>query len=722
MVCERHTTSKLHSFEQLQQGQVQTFGFRGEALASISHVSRLTITTLPKSSETAVAYRAQYIDGKRVSEIKSVAGTPGTTITIEDLFYNSQLRRKAFKNSQRSFAEEYHRILEVVMRYAIHYPAVSFTCRKAGGGSTADLTTRPKPGATPLDAIQTVFGATLARELMHLLHEDEALQVKMDGYISNTNFHQPKSTFILFINHRLVESNCIKKAVEQSYATLVPKSAHPFVYLALELNPKNVDINVHPTKREVHFLDEEEITQVLCQQVSQLLSSASSGRSFSIPVLKPPPISLSGAPVSTPKPVPSSSQGTENFRSSSNKNANTVTRNAFGFQSSHSKAKIPEHKLIRTSHKTQTLDTYGFTPVQARGSRPNVLSSTPAPSMARTPSVHSEPRSDATINVDVDAGMKRPVEFLQPQSSSSKVPKLNLPYELPPATPESGQEQSVTVAPITDPLQQITWRKVDQVERQKCELSSISNLLAQLKDQAHPELTQLLEKHIFVGVVDYSRALIQSGTRLYLVNYQALSEDVFYEIVLSEFDNLGQIQLDVPLDIKDLIQCAVTLASEYGLEITINSEENLKHLTRILTQNAEMLNDYFQIGITADGKLTKLPLVLKGYVPPVDKLPLFVTRLALEVDYSEEQVCLESVSREIALFYQLEPPSSFDPGSNMTDEGNVNISALDNQEWKWMVEHVLFKAMRKCVVSRDRIAEFTELAELSKLYQLFERC
>ena len=120
LVCERHTTSKISKFEDLE--SVQTFGFRGEALASISHVSHLSIISCKKGQ--AVAFNATYEDGKMKTNPKPSSGNLGTTITVEDLFYNTT-RRKTFGQP----SAEYKRILTLVGKYAIKNPTVNFICR-----------------------------------------------------------------------------------------------------------------------------------------------------------------------------------------------------------------------------------------------------------------------------------------------------------------------------------------------------------------------------------------------------------------------------------------------------------------------------------------------------------------------------------------------------------------------------------------------------------------
>ena len=123
LLCKRHATSKLRSFEDLE--KMSTYGFRGEALASISFVAQVTITTMTPGAKHAL--KALYCNGKLAEGgAKPCAGNPGTIVTVENLFYNVPARRKALKSS----SDEYSRILEVIQRYAVLRTDVSFTCRK----------------------------------------------------------------------------------------------------------------------------------------------------------------------------------------------------------------------------------------------------------------------------------------------------------------------------------------------------------------------------------------------------------------------------------------------------------------------------------------------------------------------------------------------------------------------------------------------------------------
>ncbi|KAF6229270.1 hypothetical protein HO133_007386 [Letharia lupina] len=301
ILCERFTTSKLKTFEDL--SSIGTYGFRGEALASISHIAHLTVTT--KTADSSCAWRAHYADGRLTpakpgqgTEPKPTAGRGGTQITVEDLFYNMASRRKAF----RSPSEEYAKILEIVGRYAVHCTGVAFSCKKHGESAMGIST---PSNASTVDSIRQIHGTTVANELIDFQISDGKWAFKASGWTSNANYHIKKTTLLLFINHRSVESSAIKKAIEQTYSAYLPKGGHPFIYLSLDIDPSRVDVNVHPTKREVNFLNEEEIIESICAEISTKLSQVDTSRTFTtqslLPSAKTPVPTLSKTRAETPK-------------------------------------------------------------------------------------------------------------------------------------------------------------------------------------------------------------------------------------------------------------------------------------------------------------------------------------------------------------------------------------------------------------------------------------
>ncbi|KEY74175.1 hypothetical protein S7711_00335 [Stachybotrys chartarum IBT 7711] len=314
ILCERHTTSKITAFEDL--SSIATYGFRGEALASISHIAHLTVTTKTKNSP--LAWRAHYLDGRlapakpgQPAEPKGVAGRPGTQILVEDLFFNMPTRRRAF----RSAADEFNKIIDMVGRYAIHCEGVGFTCKKAGESSHS--LSVPSQAST-IERVRQIYGGSVANELINFNTADDRWEFKAHGLVTNANYNIKKTTLLLFINHRSVESTGLKKAVEQTYAAYLPKGGHPFVYLSLEINPARVDVNVHPTKREVHFLNEDEIIQAICGTIEEELAAVDTSRTFMTQTLLP------GA-----KPIDSSPQpSNDGTTSKSNVTSKRTRRNS----------------------------------------------------------------------------------------------------------------------------------------------------------------------------------------------------------------------------------------------------------------------------------------------------------------------------------------------------------------------------------------------------------
>ncbi|KAH7395177.1 histidine kinase-like ATPase [Phaeosphaeria sp. MPI-PUGE-AT-0046c] len=301
ILCERFTTSKLKAFEDLT--AIGTYGFRGEALASISHIAHLRVTT--RTKESSCAWEAHYADGKLTSpkpgqsaEPKPKAGRQGTQITVEDLFYNVPSRRRAFRSS----SEEYAKILDLVGKYAVHCLGVSFSCKKAGDNSGSSVSV--PASATIKDRIRQLHGSAVANELVSMKSEDDRWGFKCEGWISTANYSAKRTTMLLFINHRSVESAVIKKSVEQTYATFLPKGGHPFFYLSLDIEPARVDVNVHPTKREVHFLNEDEIVAMICDEIASSLSKVDTSRSFMTQSLLSNPKGPFATPMKAVAPIP----------------------------------------------------------------------------------------------------------------------------------------------------------------------------------------------------------------------------------------------------------------------------------------------------------------------------------------------------------------------------------------------------------------------------------
>lgn len=630
ILCERHTTSKIVAFEDLT--AISTYGFRGEALASISHIAHLTVTT--KTKDSALAWRANYLDGKLVpskpgqpAEPKGVAGRPGTQITVEDLFFSIPTRRKAF----RSYADEYNKIIDMVGRYAIHSDGVGFTCKKAGESSTS---LSIPASASTTDRIRQIYGGSVANELVEVSASDERWGFKATAIVTNANYHIKKTTLVLFINHRAVESSNIKKAIEQVYAAFLPKGGHPFVYLSLDIDPSRVDVNVHPTKREVHFLNEDEIIQEICNEVSEALTAVDTSRTFKTQTLIP------GA-----RPVDNTTRDGEPAVDTVLASGKRVRRNS--------------NDLVRTDTAERKI-TSMFTRTESG-----------------------------------EAG-----------GSSSRA-------EEPLAVPES-----------------VEYETVDR-DHVSCSLSSIKNLRAEVRENIHNELTEVFTTHTFVGIVDEQRRLaaIQGGVKLFLVDYGHTCFEYFYQLGLTDFGNMGTIRFSPPLDLKELL----TLAAEEektmlgASDAEFDTAAIVQRIMGQLIDKRQMLQEYFSFEISPAAELLSIPLLVKGYTPPMGKLPRFLLRLGPHVDWESEQACFETFLRELATFYVPEQlPAAPVPGASDEAAGEELHPEIRKrrQHVRWAVEHIFFPAFKARLVATRSLMDggILEVASLKGLYRVFERC
>eukprot|EP00917_Polyrhabdina_sp_WS-2016_P027579 GHVP01058795.1.p1 GENE.GHVP01058795.1~~GHVP01058795.1.p1 ORF type:complete len:662 (-),score=113.01 GHVP01058795.1:413-2398(-) len=283
VACHRFTTSKITTYEEMK--QISTFGFRGEALSSMSQVSRLSISS--RTPDSDVAFQCAYEEGDPVGQIFAAARGYGTTITIKEMFYNMPRRAKALESSY----EEYSRVLDVISSYAVQFPKISFSCKKKKStvcdvktseiGDTKDV----ERAELHRERISQIFGQKTSEELIFFEISKSPLKVLSHlqscyGFVSNPNFSHKKFFILLFVNNRLVEAPSLKRGIESSYQDLLPRGSFPWVYLSLWVDTESLDVNVHPTKRSVHFLEEELLSQFISDEVRRVLEESSESRVF----------------------------------------------------------------------------------------------------------------------------------------------------------------------------------------------------------------------------------------------------------------------------------------------------------------------------------------------------------------------------------------------------------------------------------------------------------
>jgi len=254
---ERHATSKIRTADDL--GAIATLGFRGEALPSIASVSRFTLRTRARGSDRATEIR---VLAGIVERVTTVAGPEGTSITVEDLFYNLPARRKFLKSDG---AETAH-VSKLMTQLALCHPGVGFTLLN-GGKRVLEC----PPAATLADRMYQVYGDR--PDLVPVTRENHG--VRLSGLVAALADTGPtRGPQHVFVNQRIVKDKTIAHAVLDAYQAASIRERSPEIHLFLEVPLDRIDVNVHPTKAEVRFADQSLIHEVVRRGVMDALGTA----------------------------------------------------------------------------------------------------------------------------------------------------------------------------------------------------------------------------------------------------------------------------------------------------------------------------------------------------------------------------------------------------------------------------------------------------------------
>ena len=299
MAVLRHATSKLTKAEDLL--SLNTLGFRGEALPSIASVSNFTLLTRPESEEFATSV---HIDGGENTEVTASGGSTGTTVIVENLFFNVPARRKFLK----TVSTEGRYISELLTRLALSRPDVRF---KLVNNDKEVLST---PGDGDLEhAIKALYGKNVAENLLEVSLNDP--KVRVSGFIGKpTLLKGTRQWQTFFVNGRCIGSKMLSKAMDHAYQSQIPKSGFPFAVINITVDTASVDVNVHPQKSEIKFSDDSLIYKAMYKALTDALTKPMSAQKTQVTLLpdselnvfvKPQPqaVSVPVAPEPQVKPV-----------------------------------------------------------------------------------------------------------------------------------------------------------------------------------------------------------------------------------------------------------------------------------------------------------------------------------------------------------------------------------------------------------------------------------
>jgi DNA mismatch repair protein MutL len=904
LAAQRHATSKLSQYSDLE--SIGTFGFRGEALASISMVSRLSILSRTRNSK--VGYQLDYCNGQPTTNaVTPKPRMPGTTITVRDLFYNLPHRRLLRRGNNNTDAaannNEYPRIVRLVQCYAIHYPHIGFHVEKKTkqNKTIVDLHTTATSPTSRMDVSTTVttdtthhnnhhhqqqqqpqqqvkliaqlFGSGLQSQLLEISCEkfvsdleaeqeekkesshSKQLLFSCHGFITNPSFDSSTTTttskptsqlpsqsqtskttyqpLILFINHRLVDG-CMKlrKTLEDVYATYAISSSSTrkptFFYLSIAVPPETVDVNVHPTKREVTLLNFDAIATALATHTRNALEQNTTAKSFATATTATMPAVAITNPYSTKRPRPVADASVhprnhntkelinedENNHHHNKNNSKPPSKRSFSTFTANNQAKngnnnntdddddddknqnIPNppkkptaSSVIRTHWSTQAGALEPFV-VPKKWITSSFSSNTQwtqstatGGDKAQTQSSSNSSVSTAATTADDDSATgfanaqlpltgstekqsllsEESVEpFMHhstcPLASESTLAALEVPgafataaarctcRELPIRLPKNASEYSQLPETSSSSRRRssLLFRR-KKITPTECNYTSIQQLRKRITKHQSRELETKLRSACFVGVLSHHRCFVQCGDELVLLDHSSAAAELFYQLALFQFNGgcgMARLGGKVGLDVSTLIGMYVQFEEEESLgRISHNGNEQheveekernstlespssavaiqmsdtnqrlAQQAAACLLEHSEMIQEYFAIRIVREDetgviRLQGLPDLLEGYEPSPHGIPLFLLRLATEVDWTEEKPCFDGICRELGKFYAQIP------------------SHLDREEHIAWVRHTIFPAISSLLIPLERMKnkECITTTNLSKLYRVFERC
>lgn len=263
----RHATSKISCIEDL--FLIESMGFRGEALASIASVSRVEVISKCAHSFMGTRYE---IEGGNAKTLEEVGAPDGTTIIVRNLFFNTPARRK-FLGSERT--EGFH-IIELMQQLALSRPDISFQLIQNG------MTKFSTSGQGQLkEAIYRIYGRNFINEMIPVSYEENGIMI--EGYLGSPSLvRSNRNLENYFINHRYIKSNVIAKSIECGYQEYLMQHKFPFCVLHFFMDTRQLDVNVHPTKKEVRFQDEESLKRIIDTAVKNTLHTREMIASFQL--------------------------------------------------------------------------------------------------------------------------------------------------------------------------------------------------------------------------------------------------------------------------------------------------------------------------------------------------------------------------------------------------------------------------------------------------------
>ena len=252
----RHSTSKLEKIEDLE--KIRTLGFRGEALASISNISKIKLMT---KREEDLAGNSLLIENGKIIKKNKVGMPRGTTFVISDVFYNTPVRKKFLRKD----LTEINNIIDIVQKIALSNNNIKFTLIRDG-----KIILNTGSDKNPINRIYSILGSEIASSLNEGTFDSENYKIR--GFFSdNKLFRSNRDSQYIFVNGRFIRNINLSRAIEKNYHSLIPLNRYPVFVLYIDIDPKLIDVNIHPKKNEIKISNENILCALLAEIVEEVI-------------------------------------------------------------------------------------------------------------------------------------------------------------------------------------------------------------------------------------------------------------------------------------------------------------------------------------------------------------------------------------------------------------------------------------------------------------------
>jgi DNA mismatch repair protein MutL len=548
---KEHTTSKITDIDDLASG-VGTLGFRGEALYTISAVSKMTVRTKPRNGDRGTELR---VEGGTVVDVESAGCPEGTAIEISDLFFNTPARRKFLKTT----ATEFDRINTVVTHYALANPDIAITLEHS------DREVFSTTGRGSLEsAIMSVYGREVAESMVSIDTEEIKTEIEtkaesitaVEGLVSHPETTRSTRQYLsTFINGRYVEARALREAIINAYGDQLAADRYPFAVLFLDIDPGSIDVNVHPRKMEVRFGDETGVRNAVTSSVRETLLSAGLIRSRAPRGRSAPSeteITQSSPDVTT--------ETTESGTDAANleKAEKSIQENAESPDPTDSIETENQPQSDRIDNNTVTAESDTDAENQQDGTSGDSVADTTVDSMDTETADHVDPTSDAAWTVDTNHRDDDTDSNSSTTQSSGNIKTSNADTNPTIQSQSTSNKDDDTTRVDAEEANNSAVPNEDDVERQTQIDTSSANINEQsiqhdlTGDVAALEPTvESLPSLRILGQIDETYIIAESDDGLILIDQHAADERINYERLQTALTNIVTTQaLAEPVEVE----------------------------------------------------------------------------------------------------------------------------------------------------------------------------